>query len=296
MPNTANPSDPAIEGFLQYLNAAEGCSPHTLRAYHSDLQNYAAAVGNVRQTDAKRIRHYLLELGERGLSARSVARKLSVLRSFYRYVEREGLRPDNPARRLLAPRVGRSLPRVLTIEEMTRYIEAATREHGPLGLRNWALLEVLYGAGLRSQEAVDLDLADVDLAAGMVKAKGKGRKERLAPIGRKAAEALNQYLEVRPGLLRRPSRAVFVNARGGRLTTRSVRRIVKATMVKSAVGRNISPHWLRHSYATHLLMNGADLRVVQELLGHSSLRTTQIYTYVSQEQLSRIYQKAHPRA
>lgn len=247
--------------------------------------------------DAKGLRHYSRTLGERGLAARSVARKLSVVRSFYRYLESEGIRADNPARRLLAPRYRRSLPRVLTIDEMAEYIESATRQKGPLGLRNRALLEVMYGAGVRSDEAVRLNLENLSLSEGLVKVLGKGAKERIVPVGKVAIEALSHYFsQGRPHLQRRTTSAVFLNARGGRLTTRSVRRVVKATLAYSAIRRNISPHWLRHSYATHLLMNGADLRVVQELLGHVSLRTTQIYTYVSQEQLARIYAQAHPRA
>ena len=254
-------------------------------------------MGSLDQVDAKAIRRHIAHLGESGVSPRSVARKLAVIRSFFRYLERENRIASNPAKRVLAPRFRRGLPRVLTVEEMRQFIEAAMRDTGPLGLRNWALIEIMYGGGLRSQEAVDLNIRDVDLRQGLVRAMGKGRKERIVPIGRYAVEALTQYLDRgRPHLSPKSHTAFFVNARGGRLTTRSVRRIIKATLLKSALHRNISPHWLRHSYATHLLMGGADLRVVQELLGHESLRTTQIYTYVSQEQLGRIYQSAHPRA
>lgn len=288
---------PWIQAYLRHLESVDEVSHHTLKAYTSDLGQFFETAGAVEQVDAKVIRRHVARLGEAGVSPRSVARKLAVIRSFYRYLEREGHLSVNPAKRVMAPRFRRGLPRVLTVDEMRQFIEAAMRETGPLGLRNWALMELMYGGGLRSQEAVDLNVKDVDLKAGLVRAMGKGKKERIVPVGRYAVDALGQYLDRgRPQLAASRVTALFVNARGGRLTTRSVRRIVKATLMKSALHRNISPHWLRHSYATHLLMGGADLRVVQELLGHESLRTTQIYTYVSQEQLGRIYQNAHPRA
>lgn len=289
---------PDVTEYLRYLDAVDNCSPHTLRAYETDLVAFMEELRMpIDRIDAKQIRHYLLQEGARGLSARSVARKLAVIRSFFRYLERENRVAMNPAKRVLAPRFRRGLPRVLTIDEMATFIEAAMRDAGPLGIRNWALIELMYSGGLRSQEVVDLDVEAIAFGDATVRALGKGRKERIVPIGRYAVQALTQYLEVaRPKLLHRKTKALFLNARGGRLTTRSVRRIVKATLLKSALHRNISPHWLRHSYATHLLMGGADLRVVQELLGHESLRTTQIYTYVSQEQLGKIYQQTHPRA
>jgi integrase/recombinase XerC len=286
-----------VQAFLRHLDAVDEVSEHTLRAYANDLAQFLAYAGPLAGVDARMVRRYVAHLGAQGISPRSVSRKLSVIRSFFRYLERENLIGANPAKRVLAPRFRRGLPRVLTIEEMRQFIEAAMKDTGPLGLRNWALIELMYGGGLRSQEAVDLNVSQVDRRAGLVHALGKGKKERIVPIGRYALEALGQYLsQGRPKLALSTQKALFVNARGGRLTTRSVRRIVKATLLKSALHRNISPHWLRHSYATHLLMGGADLRVVQELLGHESLRTTQIYTYVSQEQLGRIYQSTHPRA
>ena len=294
MPKTDNPD---VAQYLRHLDAVAEMSLHTLRAYESDLAQFLEMAGPLNNIDARAIRRWVAKLGAQGISPRSVSRKLSVVRSFFRYLEREGRIDGNPAKRVLAPRFRRGLPRILTVEEMRQFIETAMKDTGPLGLRNWALMEIMYGGGLRSQEAVDLNVSDVDRAAGLVHAMGKGKKERIVPIGRYALTAIAQYMEKgRPQLVSSRQKALFVNARGGRLTTRSVRRIVKATLVKSALHRNISPHWLRHSYATHLLMGGADLRVVQELLGHESLRTTQIYTYVSQEQLSRIYQNTHPRA
>lgn len=289
---------PWVKAYLQYLSSVDDVSDHTLRAYESDIVQLMTFAGPPEGIDARVLRRHLAHLGEAGVSARSVARKLAVVRSFFRWLEREGYVSENPAKRVLAPRFRRSLPRVLTVAEMQQFIEAAMKDTGALALRNWALVELMYGGGLRSQEAVDLDVLDVDLGSRLVRALGKGKKERMVPIGQHAVRAVTRYLEEgRPQLVSSSrQRALFVNARGGRLTTRSVRRVVKAVLVKSALHRNISPHWLRHSYATHMLMGGADLRVVQELLGHESLRTTQIYTYVSQEQLGRIYQNAHPRA
>jgi tyrosine recombinase XerC len=289
---------PDVAAYLRHLDTVEEVSPNTLKAYQIDLAQFVEFLGGeVRAADPRAIRRYVAHLGAAGISPRSAARKLAVIRSLYRYMEREGRIAVNPAKRVLAPRFRRGLPRVLTVDEMRQFIEAAMRDQGPLGLRNWTLIEMMYGGGLRSQEAVDLNVDGVDRAQGMVRVTGKGRKQRIVPVGRYALTALDRYLkEGRPKLASSQEKALFVNARGGRLTTRSVRRIIKATLLKSALHRNISPHWLRHSYATHLLMGGADLRVVQELLGHESLRTTQIYTYVSQEQLGRIYQNAHPRA
>lgn len=286
-----------VEAYLRHLDVVDEVSNHTLAAYKSDLAQFLGFAGQVSAVDTKLVRRYMAHLGTQGIAPRSVARKLSVIRSFYRYLERENAVTVNPAKRVLAPRFRRGLPRVLTVDEMRQFIEAAMKDKGPLGLRNWTLIELMYGGGLRSQEAVDLNVKDVDRQAGMVHALGKGKKDRIVPVGRYALQALEQYLDHgRPKLVGLSEKALFVNARGGRLTTRSVRRIIKATLMKSALHRNISPHWLRHSYATHLLMGGADLRVVQELLGHESLRTTQIYTHVSQEQLGRVYQNTHPRA
>ncbi|MCL4352437.1 MAG: tyrosine recombinase XerC [Firmicutes bacterium] len=293
----SKPVSPWIADYLRHLRAVEGRSAETLRAYESDLLQFEEQIGDLDLVDAKAIRRWLLQLGESGISARSMSRKLSVVRSFYRYLEQERLRTTNPARRVLSPKFRAHLPRVLTIDEITAMMETACLEHGPLGVRNLGLIETMYGAGLRSQEVVDMNLRDIFWDDGMIKVTGKGRKERVVPLGRYGLTALRRYVtESRPYLVKTATEALFLNRRGGRLTTRSVRRIVKITMLRSAVSRNISPHWLRHSYATHLLMNGADLRIVQELLGHANLRTTQIYTHVSQDQLTRVYQAAHPRA
>ena len=291
-----------IDGYLwleRYLSelVGRGASPHTVAAYRSDLSQWLAVDPDLAAWDGKRLRQYVMERSAGTNTARTVARKVAALRSFYRFLEREGEIDPNPARRMVSPRFRRGLPRVLTIDEASTLIESAMRAFGPLGLRNWALLEVLYGGGLRASEAVGLSLGDVDWPTRFLKVRGKGKKERWVPFGTKAERALSSYLDAaRPALASPGETAVFVNHRGGRLNVRSVGRIVKSVLAASAIGRDISPHWLRHSFATHLLMNGADLRIVQDLLGHESLHTTQIYTHVSQDHLTRVYQRTHPRA
>lgn len=290
-------SSEVLGAFLEYLRLTQDASPHTLRAYQSDLSALEAACGPLSALDPKVLRAYVWGLAQSGLNPRSIARKVAVMRSFYRYLKTEGVIAENPARRLLSPRFRPGLPRVLTMDQTSELLEASVRRSGPLGLRDWALLETLYGSGLRSREAVQMNLGDVDTEAGLVRVMGKGDKERIVPLGSYGIRALGEYLKTgRPRLLRRSTPALFCNYRGGRLTTRSVRRIVKTVLARCAFHQRVSPHWLRHSFATHMLMNGADLRVVQELLGHESLRTTQIYTNISQDYLTRVYQHAHPRA
>ncbi|MCY0909069.1 MAG: recombinase XerC [Sulfobacillus thermosulfidooxidans] len=286
-----------IAYYLRYLQNVEHAAVNTIEAYRRDLRQLVEAAGPYETLSSQDLRRWAASLLAQGLAPRSVARKVAVVRGFYRFAQRHGLRADNPAQRLLAPRFRPSLPRTLTMDEAHDLIEQAPKRPGPLGLRDWALLELLYGAGLRSQEAVSLNQHDVDLVANVVHVQGKGGKQRVVPFGTKAHDALYQYVEHgRPRLARSSVQALFVNYQGGRLTTRSVRRIIKSVLAKAAIQRNVSPHWLRHSFATHMLMNGADLRVIQELLGHSTLRTTQLYTLVSQEHIATVYQHAHPRA
>ncbi len=287
---------PWLERYVIEL-AGRGASPHTIAAYRSDLSQWLAVDPDLAAWDGKRLRHYVMERSAGPNTARTVARKVAAIRSFYRFLERAGEIDLNPTRRMVSPRFRRGLPRVLTIDEASTLIESAMKASGPLGLRNWALLEVLYGGGLRASEAVSLSLGDVDWPTRFLKVRGKGKKERWVPFGTKAERALASYLDAgRPALAGPGESAVFVNHRGGRLNVRSVGRIVKSVLAASAIGRDISPHWLRHSFATHLLMNGADLRIVQDLLGHESLHTTQIYTHISQDHLTRVYQRTHPRA
>ncbi len=291
------PTSEWVEHYLRTLVYVEQASPHTARAYSQDLRQFEAFAGALDKVTSRDIRSWISELMKSGLSPRTAARKLAVIRSFFRFVRYQSWRSDNPASRILTPRFRPLLPRVLTMDEAHDFMESARHLSGKLGLRNWALLELLYGAGLRSQEAVSLNNNDVVMPARFVRVKGKGGKEREVPFGRKAGEALERYLsELRPHLASPRTAALFVNYRGTRLTTRSVRRVVKSVLARSAIQRQVSPHWLRHSFATHMLANGADLRVIQELLGHSLLRTTQLYTLVSQEHITKVYLNAHPRA
>lgn len=315
-----------LKGFLSYLEAERGASPHTLKNYRIDLAQFlaflqktglASAEGggiDLEKVDHVAIRAFMAHLQGRGLSKASQARKLATLRGFFRYLSKRGVLRGNPARLVSSPRPPKRLASHLEVDEVFQLLEAAKGEK-PLALRDWAILELLYASGVRVGELVALNLQDLDLRAGLLKVKGKGGKERIVPIGRKALEALQAYLAKRHELrskFQAPSskleaqrstpgtwnveQALFLNARGGRLSARSVGSIVLKYLGRSGLGRKITPHGLRHSYATHLLGAGADLRAIQELLGHRRLSTTQRYTYVSPERLMEIYDKTHPRA
>jgi integrase/recombinase XerC len=250
-----------------------------------------------RRGSARRDAARLAQLDERGLARTSLQRKLSAARSFFRRLQEQGQIDVHPATGLRQRRGGRRLPTALAREEVEALL-AAPDTTTPRGRRDRALLEVLYSAGTRAAETVGLDRSDVDLAAGVARVQGKGRKERLVALGSHAVTALRDYLgdPARPRPPPRSASAVFLNARGGRLTPRSLGRIVESALLHSGVRRRVTPHTLRHSFATHLLDAGCDLRSVQELLGHANLATTQIYTHVSIERLREIYERAHPRA
>jgi len=299
--------DEARERFLDYLRDQKRASPDTLRAYRSDLeqfryhltQHYGEEVppGPAR-IDTLAVRGFVAHLSRDGVEKASIARKLSAVRSFLRHAVRGGEMEVNPAESIHAPRVPRHLPRTLTVDEVFNLLERI-RNDDPGSLRDRALLELVYAAGLRVSELVSLDLDDLDMAGMTVRVLGKGGKERIVPFGRKAADSLRGWLDASQRLRRRAGRdpeAVFLNAHGGRLSARSVRRILDRRLREAAIHARISPHVLRHSFATHLLGAGADLRAIQELLGHSSLSTTQRYTHVSTDSLMRIYDRAHPRA
>jgi integrase/recombinase XerC len=276
-----------IERYLARLR--ESASPHTLRAYAANLaqfQAYCAAEGVRRPQELthRLLRGFLVDLNGRGLAKSSVARYVAAVRAFTRYLTRDGVLDADPARALRTPTHRRPLPLHLGEADVARLIDAAGNA------RDRALLETLYGGGLRVSEAVGLDREDLDLARGLARVRGKGRKERLAPLGGSAARALAEHLGSRA---RGP---VFANGKGGRLTTRSVHRLLRACALKAGVDPRATPHTLRHSFATHLLDRGADLREVQELLGHKNIATTQIYTHVSMERLKKVYERAHPRA
>jgi integrase/recombinase XerC len=283
--------DQDLARWLQFLQAERGVSRHTLRSYRVDLQALSdfLAEGGVRLRDADlaRIRGWLGRLGPREPS--TLARKISSVRGFYKFLLREAVRSDDPTARLRSPKVPRKTPRFLEVDEAAAVAENPTQSGG-LRLRNQALLELTYGAGLRVSEVVGLDVHHVDLERRLVRVLGKGNKERIVPFGPPAQAALAAWIDV--GL---PQGALFRNARGGRLSVRSAWRIVRDAGVQNGLV-GVHPHVLRHSCATHLLTGGADLRAIQEQLGHASLSTTQRYVHVDAQQLLQVYRSAHPRA
>ncbi len=297
-PRQSLDADRDIEAFLAALEGEQNASPHTLAAYRRDLDDVRRFLGHEgiaawEEVTSAVARRYLAALHRRYARA-SIARHLAALRSFYRFLRREGRVSSSPLRLIAAPRRPRRLPQALTHEAVAALLGAPPPD-GPAGLRDRAILEVLYAGGLRVGELVGLTLDTV--RGDELHVRGKGGRDRLVVIGTQAAAALRRYLtEGRPRLLRTPADAVFLNARGGTLSTRAVQLIVDRWIRAAAVQQRTSPHVLRHTFATHLLDGGADLRVVQELLGHASLATTQIYTHVSREHLKRVYAQAHPRA
>ena len=281
-----------VAGFLRHLSVEKNASPHTLRSYRSDLVEFTRSLdGALEGAVSRAIRAFLVSLHARGLDAVTVARKLAAVRSFYRFLVRRGVVERNPARETRGPRRAQKLVSFLPIDEATALVDARALG-GAARDRDVAILEVLYATGLRVSELTSLDVEAVDRRERTVRVLGKGRKERIVPYGAAAAKALERYLAPRPAA-RGP---LFVNARGGRLTDRSVRNVVRRAARSAGVVRRVTPHTLRHTFATHLLDAGADLRAIQELLGHSRLSTTQRYTHVGTDQLMRVYDAAHPRA
>ncbi len=284
----------AVDQFLRYLSVERGASNHTLRSYRTDLADCAAflerrRLGALPAADTRALRAYLADLHERGLARSSVARRLAALRSFYHFLIRRGHARANPARELHTPKLPKRLPTYLPIDES----EALLRADGPAtatAVRDRAALELLYATGVRVAELAGLDVEDLDLREGAVRVLGKGGRERIVPVGRKAVEALRTYLGDRA------TGAVFLSERGGRLTVRSIHRLVRGRARAAGLYRRVSPHTLRHTFATHLLDAGADLRLIQELLGHARLGTTQKYTHVTTDRLMKVYDAAHPRA
>jgi integrase/recombinase XerC len=288
--------DAAVGAFLEYLAVERGASTHTLRSYAADLTDFnrflgAEKIGGLSAADTRAVRAYVAHLHQRRLSKATIARKLATVRSCFRFLARRGVIEVNPARQVRSPRLGRRLPSFLPKDEATQLLDAPP-EPSSAGARDRALLELLYASGLRVAEGCGLDLDDLDEAQRRVRVVGKGDRERVVPVGETALEALAAYLAMR-GRRRGP---LFLNARGGRLTPRSARRIVKRLARRAGLSQRVTPHTLRHSFATHMLGEGADLRLIQELLGHRRLSTTQRYTHVSPEHLMRVYDAAHPRA
>jgi integrase/recombinase XerC len=289
-----------IAAFARHLDRERNASVHTRRAYLKDLEQFLAHAREQLgrepappEVDHLLIRSFLARLHERGLKKTSSARKLAALRTFFRYLCREGVLDRNPARALLSPRTERRIPVHLEEHEIATLLDVPGEGLGPARAR--AILELFYATGIRCGELVGLDLDDVDPATRMVRVLGKGRKERVVPFGKPALAALNRYLAFRDQARPRTA-ALFVNKRGGRLTDRYVRYTVEARVLQLAAMRRISPHALRHSFATHLLERGADLRAIQELLGHASLSTTQRYTHVNARHVLEVYRRTHPRA
>jgi len=299
----ARPSWPEIDRFLRHLAAERGGSPLTIKAYREDLlqlEEFLVSAGCRRPAEATSpiLRRFAAGLHAAGYAASTVARKLASLRSFYAFGQREGWVRANPAKPLRSPRRARKLPKFLTGEEIARLL-AAPRPEAAGGLRDRAILELMYSAGVRVRELVNLDDGDLDLRNATVRVRGKGRRERLGIVGSHARRAIRAWLAARP----RPAagrsaaaRPLFTNKLGGRLSVRGVARLLDKHLAVAGLAGRASPHTLRHSFATHLLDAGADIRSVQELLGHKSLVTTQIYTHVTTRELLEAFDKAHPRA
>ena len=306
-----------LESFLDHLRLNRNASRHTVLAYRSDVSQYLSFLEKrdgqrvVTPADLNRqsVRAFLGELFQRGTAGSTSARRLAAIRSFARYLRREGLLDHDPGALISTPRQVRKIPAHLDIDEMEALLNAPDTTT-PLGRRDRAILELFYASGLRLSELVGVDLEDLNLSSRLLRVLGKGGKERLLPFNRTAAAAIRGYLKDRRDLVcvappppesesgsRRPTgEPLFLNYRGGRLSTRSVDRLVRRYVVQSSAKLGISPHALRHSFATHLLERGADLRVIQELLGHSRVTTTQRYTHVNASQLTRLYRRTHPRA
>jgi integrase/recombinase XerC len=291
----------SIEEFLAYLRHERNASSHTISSYGCDLGQLEAYLiekkADWRSADNVVLRGFLGCLYEKKQKKSTIGRKLAAMRSFYDYCLKRRWIEKNPARVLARPRQDKNVPTFLSEDEMAEFLDLPSSDE-PLDLRDRAALELLYASGIRVGELVAVDLEDVGLGERLVRVKGKGKKERLVPFGKKAEAGLRAYLRARPDILkdRLGQNALFLNYKGERLTSRSVERIVGKNIRRTAVKRKISPHSLRHSFASHLLSRGADLRVIQELLGHASLATTQKYTHLDLKQLLDVYKKSHPRS
>ena len=288
--------------YINYLEAERNASHYTVRNYKTDLLGFfhflrTKDISSLKEVDRHTLRDYMGYLMEQGFVKASIARKLSAIRSFYRYLLREGMVSASPVATTSSPKLDKRLPSFLTIEEVERLLKAPDLST-PQGQRDRALIELLYAAGLRVSELVSLNLGQINLETNEIRVWGKGSKERMVLMGEPAAEALRNYLgQGRPKLLgEKRSNALFLNRYGQRLAERRVQRILKECAKKSGIGKRVHPHMLRHTFATHLLDGGADLRVVQELLGHARLSSTQIYTHVTKSQARKVYLSAHPMA
>ena len=290
----------AVADFLRNLHE-RNASSHTIKAYSGDLALFASYVGSRgwKQIDHIVVRGFLSQLYEKGLSKTSVARALAAVRSLYRWLAREGVVEQNPAKLVATPKLPKKLPRVPTIEEMNSVIDGAMPEIAAFPERDRLMFELLYGCGIRNSELTGINLDDIRLSAEAILIRGKGKKERYVPFGDSVKKALAAYLPERQKILgtsRKTSAALLINRRGGRLTTRSVGRIIKKIAVAKGLSPDVHPHTLRHAFGTHMLEEGADLRAIQELLGHERLATTQRYTQLSMKHVLQVYDQTHPRA
>jgi integrase/recombinase XerC len=290
----------AVAKFLVSLRE-RNVSPHTIKAYTGDLANFSAYIGSRkwREIDHVTIRGFLSQLYHKGLSKTSVARSLAAVRSLYRWLAVEGVVEQNPAALVSTPKLPKKLPRVPTMEEMNSVLDGDMPEIASFPERDRLMLELLYGCGIRNSELVGIDLDDVRLSSEAILISGKGKKERYVPFGAGVTFALSAYLPIRQMVLsesRKDTRALLINQRGGRLTTRSVGRIIKKIAVAKGLSPDVHPHTLRHAFGTHMLEEGADLRAIQEMLGHERLSTTQRYTQLSMKHLLAVYDQTHPRA
>jgi integrase/recombinase XerC len=293
----------AIDDFLRHLRE-RNASAHTIKAYSGDLYNFASFIGprDWKKIDHIAIRGFLSHLYDKGLSKTSVARSLAALRSLYRWLAQEGAVEQNPAKLVSTPRLAKKLPRVPTIEEMNSMLDGKMPEVASFPERDRLMFELLYGCGIRNSELVGINLDDISLSNEAILIRGKGKKERFVPFGGSALAALSVYLPWRLQLLQtvktasKGTPALLVNQRGGRLTTRSVGRIIKRIAVAKGLSPEVHPHTLRHAFGTHMLEEGADLRAIQELLGHERLATTQRYTQLSVKHMMNVYDQTHPRA
>ncbi|HHT9154956.1 MAG TPA: tyrosine recombinase XerC [Candidatus Tripitaka sp. YC43] len=297
-----------LDKFMRRLEHGTNCSSHTLRAYRKDLLQHLEFLQELgcdgpKQVTPLNLRKFLVQLRGKDYKATTLSRKLASLRSFYKFLFREGVIGTNPATVLRSPKRHKTLPKFLSLQEVESILSAINNKDSPnppQADRDRAILETLYSTGIRVSELVGLDVADIDTFSELVKVRGKGKKERIVPIGGHALEAVKVYLATTnrgQGIgAQKDNKALFLNKTGGRLTTRSVARVLEKYMRLSGIRQRPSPHTLRHSFATHLLDRGADLRAVQEMLGHASLSSTQIYTHVTTERLRQVYRLAHPRA
>lgn len=291
-----------IRKFLQALSGERNASPHTLRAYSNELSRFAEFLGpdlRWRDVDHISIRGFLSHLHDSGLSKVSVARALAALRSMYKWLAREGLVRQNPAKLVATPKLPKKLPRVPTLEEINGLLDSKMPEAAAFPERDRAIFELLYGCGLRNSELVGIEMGDIEDANGVILVRGKGKKQRYVPLEGAAADAVASYRQTRRQALAetgKSTRRLFINLRGGPLTTRSVARIVKQIAIARGLPPDMHPHTLRHAFGTHMLSEGADLRAIQELLGHERLSTTQKYTQLSMTHVMEVYDRTHPRA